>query len=71
MGYSSWSHERVGHDLATNQDFPSGSDSKESACNVGDLGSILGLRRSLEEGMAAHSSVLACRIPWTEEPGKV
>jgi len=26
--------------------FPSGSDSKESACNVGDLGSIPGLRRS-------------------------
>ena len=23
----------------------------------------------LEEGMAVHSSVLACRIPWTEEPG--
>ena len=23
----------------------------------------------LEEGMAAHSSVLAWRIPWTEEPG--
>ena len=23
----------------------------------------------LEEGMAAHSSALAWRIPWTEEPG--
>ena len=23
----------------------------------------------LEEGMATHSSVLAWRIPWTEEPG--
>ena len=23
----------------------------------------------LEEGMAAHSSILAWRIPWTEEPG--
>ena len=22
----------------------------------------------LEEGMATHSSILACRIPWTEEP---
>ena len=22
-----------------------------------------------EEGMATHSSILACRIPWTEEPG--
>ena len=23
----------------------------------------------LEEGMATHSSLLACRIPWAEEPG--
>ena len=23
---------------------------------------------ALEKGMAAHSSILACRIPWTEEP---
>ena len=25
----------------------------------------------LEEGMAAHSSLLAWRIPWTEEPGRL
>ena len=43
--------------------FPGGSDSKESACNEGDLDSIPGLGRSLEEGMATHSSVLAWRIP--------
>ena len=30
--------------------FRGGSDSKESSCNAGDLGSILGLRRFLEEG---------------------
>ena len=30
--------------------FPGGSDSKGSACNVGDPGSILGLRRFPEEG---------------------
>ena len=23
----------------------------------------------LEEGMATHPSILACRIPWTEDPG--
>ena len=34
-----------------------------------DAGSIPGSRRPLEEGMAAHSSILAWRIPWTEEPG--
>ena len=29
----------------------------------------LGREDPLEEGMAAHSSVLAWRAPWTEEPG--
>ena len=29
----------------------------------------LGREDALEEGMATHSSVLAWRIPWTEEPG--
>ena len=49
--------------IRTAKCFPGGSDGKESACNVGDLGSILGLGRSLEEGMATHSSILAWRIP--------
>ena len=43
--------------------------SKESACNGGDTGSSLGPEDPLEEGMATHSSILARRIPWTEEPG--
>ena len=30
--------------------FPGGLSGKESTCNAGDLGSILGLRRSPEEG---------------------
>ena len=25
----------------------------------------------LQKGMATHSSIIACRIPWTEEPGGV
>ena len=29
----------------------------------------LGSEDPLEKGMATHSSILACRIPWTEEPG--
>ena len=29
----------------------------------------LGQEDALEEGMATHSSTLAWRIPWTEEPG--
>ena len=47
--------------------FPRGSDGKESACNAGDLGSVLGLGRSPGEETSHHSSVLAWRIPWTEE----
>ena len=50
--------------------FPDSSDGKESACNAGDLDSIPGLGRSPgEKGMATHSSILAWRIPWTEESG--
>ena len=49
---------------------PGGSDSKESAYNAVDLGSAPGLGRSLQEGMATHSSTVAWRIPWTEESGR-
>ena len=34
-----------------------------------DAALIPGSGRSLEEEMATHSSILAWRIPWTEEPG--
>ena len=30
---------------------------------------FLGLEDRLEKGMSTHSSILARRIPWTEEPG--
>ena len=46
--------------------FPGGSVGKESGCNAGDPGSIPGLVRF---PMVKHSSILAWRIPWTEEPG--
>ena len=50
-------------------DFLGGSDGKASAYNAGALGSILGQEDLLEKEMATHSSILAWRIPWTEEPG--
>jgi len=31
----------------------------------------LGQEDPLEEGMATHSSILAWKIPWTEEPGRL
>ena len=51
------------------RDFPGDSDGKESACSAGDR--IWSLHRDdpLEKGVATHSSILAWRIPWTEEPG--
>ena len=51
--------------------FPGGSDDKESACSVGDPDLTPWLEDPLEEGMATHSSILAWRIPWTEEPGRL
>ena len=45
---------------------------KNPSANVGDKERqvrFLGGEDPLEEGMATHSSILAWRIPWTEEPG--
>ena len=41
----------------------------ETACNAGHLGWIPGSERSPGEGNGTHSSNLAWRTPWTEEPG--
>ena len=40
-----------------------------NAGDVRDAGQSLGQEGALEEGMATHSNILACSIPWTEEPG--
>ena len=46
---------------------------KDPLASAGDLREVrvlsLGREDPLEEGMATHSSILAWRIPWTEEPG--
>ena len=45
---------------------------KEFSCNAGaarDVDLIPGSGRSPGEDTATHSSILAWRIPWTEEPG--
>ena len=49
--------------------FPCDPGGKESACNVETWVQSLGWKDLLEKGMATHSSILAWRIPWTEEPG--
>ena len=46
---------------------------KATACSVGDsgdVGSIPYWEDPLEKEMATHSSILAWRTPWTEEPGR-
>ena len=50
---------------------PGSSAGKESACNAGKPGSIPGREHPLEKGMATHSSILAWKIPWTEELGRL
>ena len=45
---------------------------KESACQCRKHRvQSLGQEDPLEKGMATHSSILAWRIPWTEEPGRL
>ena len=44
---------------------------KESAAMQKTWVRSLGWEGPLEKGMATHSSVLAWRIPWTEEPGRL
>ena len=49
--------------------LPGGSDGKEPACSAADRVPSLGQGDPLEKRVAARSSILARRIPWTEESG--
>ena len=54
--------------------FPGSTSGKEPAYQCRRCkrqGSIPGLGRPLEKEMATHSSILAWRIPWTEEPHRL
>ena len=67
---------RVGHDWSNTAaaaaayiwGFPGGSVVKNLPVNAGDVHLIPGLGRSPGEGNGNHSSILAWRTPWTEEP---
>ena len=70
----SWTQLSDFHFSLLPKGFPSGASSKEPLAvkNAGDVREwdlIPGLGRSPREGMATHSSILAWRIPWTEELG--
>ena len=51
--------------------FPGGSIVKKLPANAGDMDLILGWEDTLEKEMANHSSILAWKIPWTEETGRL
>ena len=62
------------HPCDTGWGLPDGSVGQDSTCNAGDTGDaglISGLGRSPGEENATHSSILAWRIPWTEEAGSL
>ena len=44
---------------------------KNPLVNAGDVGLIPGWKDALEKEMAIYSSIVAWKIPWTEEPGKL
>ena len=59
------------YDFSCHMGFPGGSDGKESTCNAGDLGLIPRLGGSPGGRHGYPSSILAWRIPWKEEPGRL
>ena len=70
MGWHRWSES-----VLILGGFPGGTRGKEptpvSAGDIRDASSILGSGRSPGGGHGNHSSILAWRIPWTEEPGRL
>ena len=58
--------QRKSKHLKGTSTLPDASDGKESA-----QVQPLGREDSLEKEMATHSSILAWKIPWTEEPGRL
>ena len=54
-----------------NYNFPGSSDGKASAYNAGDPGSILESGKIWRRKWQTHSSILAGKFPWTEEPGRL
>ena len=58
-------------DYASYSGFPDDFVVENPPASAGDKGSIPSREDPLEKEMKTHSSILACRIPWTEEPGRL
>ena len=63
------------HNMEYYMGSPGGASGKKPACRCKRQKRrgvrSLGREDPLEEGLATHSSILAWRIPWTEEPGEL
>ena len=66
MGYSPWGHKES--DTTERLHFPGGSMVKNLTANAGDTVQSLSWEDTLKKEMATHTSILAWKIPWTEEP---
>ena len=67
---------KIGIEYGVSMVFPDGSVGKESACSAGEClqwtrVQSLGWEVPLEKEMVTHSSILAWKIPWTEELGVI
>ena len=63
-----WHYQLNGHEF---EQAPGVGDGQGSLACCSPQGCHLGQEDLLEEEMAMHSSILAWRIPWTEEPGRL
>ena len=64
-------YDRNSKILQNQTGFPGGWVVKNPPANggdIGNMGSIPGMGRPQEKEIAIHSCILACEIPWTEEP---
>ena len=68
-GLQNMGSQRIGHDRVTNTHDRAAV--KNSPASAGDMSLIPGSEDPLEKEMATHSNILAWKIPWTEEPGRL
>ena len=63
--------EHLQHLVGQGRGFPAGSDGKESACNAGDPGLILGSGRGLGKENGSPLQYSCLENSWAEEPGRL
>ena len=72
LNFDKLSPKIIFRNLYSSRRLPQWLSDKENPCSSGDAGEAgltLGQEDPLEEEMATHSSILAWKIPWLEEPG--